>query len=110
MRIYVGNLPYETTDTDIKQLFGKLGDVGDVVFPIDRETGRPKGFAFVEMANASEANNVIATLNNSMMGSRTITVNEARPKAPREGGGGNFGGGGRSDRSDKRDRDDRRRR
>ncbi len=90
MRIYVGNLSYETTDDDLRQLFGQHGSVGEVVLPIDRDTGRPKGFAFVEMHSQEEAQKAMAALHNHNLNSRTINVNEARPKPA---GGGGFGGG-----------------
>ncbi|MBI4871367.1 MAG: RNA-binding protein [Candidatus Riflebacteria bacterium] len=92
MRIYVGNLSYETTQADVQDLFGQHGEVREVVFPMDRDTGRPKGFAFVDMPNQDEAQKAMSALNNQTVNSRTITVNEARPKPARTGGG--FGGGG----------------
>lgn len=99
MRIYVGNLSYDTTTSELQDLFGQHGSVGEIVFPQDRDTGRPKGFAFVEMTNDEEARKAIAALNNQSVGSRTITVNEARPKPVRSGGfGGGGGGGGYGDR------------
>ncbi|MBI2945722.1 MAG: RNA-binding protein, partial [Candidatus Wallbacteria bacterium] len=83
MRIYVGNLSYETTDAELQELFGKHGSVSEIVFPMDRDSGRPKGFAFVEMPNNEEAQKAIAALNNQTVNSRTLTVNEARPKPAR---------------------------
>ena len=88
--IYVGNLPYSATEDDLRQAFSQHGEVADVNIVKDRETGRPRGFAFVEMPNGSEAANAIKELNLSEIGGRSITVDEARPKRthrPRRGGG-----------------------
>lgn len=86
MRIYVGNLPFETTATDLQGLFSPHGSVADVVLPMDRDTGKPKGFAFVEMSSQEEAQRAINALNNKDFNSRTLNVNEARPKPARSGG------------------------
>jgi RNA recognition motif-containing protein len=90
-KLYVGNLPFDTTEADLQALFAQAGTVETVNVIRDRDTGRARGFAFVEMANAADAQNAIAQLNEKPLGGRNLTVNEARPQAPR---GGNFGGGG----------------
>lgn len=90
MKIYVGNLSYSVTQETLEQLFSQHGSIEEVYVPTDRESGRPRGFAFVTMASADEANAAIAALNGVDVDGRAINVNEARPK--REGGG--FGGGG----------------
>ncbi len=98
-RLYVGNLPYETTDQDLSQLFGQYGEVVESKMVTDRQTGRSKGFAFIEMKDDAQAQAAIDGLNNTAMGGRTIVVNEARPmeaRAPRSGGMGGGGGGGGS--------------
>jgi RNA recognition motif-containing protein len=91
-KIYVGNLPFTATDEEIRTLFGAHGTVESVALPIDRDTGRPRGFGFVEMSQA-DASRAIQNLNGTDMGGRSLKVNEAQDK-PRSGGGG--GGGGRS--------------
>ena len=107
MRLYVGGLPYQTTAQDLADLFGQIGQVDDVQIITDRDTGRSKGFGFVEMGDTQEAQTAIDRLNGSMLGNRTITVNEARERQSgggrggygRDGGrGGNRGGGGYRDR------------
>ena len=80
MKIYVGNLPYTATEEELKDLFGEHGAVKDVQIIIDRETGRSKGFCFIEMPESGEAENAIEALNGSSMGGRTLTVNQARPR------------------------------
>lgn len=94
-KLYVGNLPYETNETDLQALFAQAGAVESVNVMRDRDTGRARGFAFVEMANEADAQNAIAQLNDRPFGGRNLTVNEARPPAARSGG---FGGGGGSRR------------
>src|SRR5918992_2822809 len=91
-KLYVGNLPFETSEADLQSLFEQAGAVETVNVIRDRDTGRARGFAFVEMANQADAQNAIAQLNEKPFGGRNLTVNEARPQAPR-GGGGGFGGG-----------------
>ena len=88
--IYVGNLVYSTTEDELLQAFREFGTVSSVNIVKDRETGRPRGFAFVEMPDSTEAANAIAGLNLREIGGRAVTVNEARPKTerPRRGGGG----------------------
>lgn len=92
-KLYVGNLPYETSDTDLGTLFGTAGTVDSINVMRDMATGRARGFAFVEMASDEDAQNAIDKLNNHPLGGRNLTVNEARPKTS-SGGGGGFGGGG----------------
>ena len=96
-KLFVGNLPYETVEQDLEALFGQAGQVESVTVVRDRVTGRARGFAFVEMANDDGAQKAITELNGHQLGGRALTVNEARPPAPRTGGG-NFGGGGGNDR------------
>jgi RNA recognition motif-containing protein len=93
--IYVGNLPFQTTEAELQQLFETHGAVSRVNIIMDRETGRPRGFAFVEMTNDGEGTAAIEQLNGAQVGGRSVTVNEARPRQPRGGGGGGgYGGGG----------------
>ena len=100
MKLYVGNLSYQTTEADLRQEFERYGTVGSVDVIMDRATGRSKGFAFVEMSDRNEANDAIQALNGANFGDRTLAVNEARPREERSGGGGGrqFGGGGNRDR------------
>ena len=95
MRIYVGNLPYESTEEDLMQAFSAHGEVESVTVIRDRDTGRSKGFAFVEMPTSAEAQSAITAFNGQEFNRRTLTVNEARPRAERSFGGGGGGGGGR---------------
>jgi len=95
--LYVGNLPHSTTEAELRTVFQAHGEVEKVSIVTDRETGRARGFGFVEMTNAAEADKAIAALNGTELGGRTLTINEAKPKTdrPRGGGGGQrFGGGG----------------
>jgi RNA recognition motif-containing protein len=92
-RIYVGNLSYQTTENDLTNLFEQVGQVESVNIITDRDTGRSKGFGFVEMGN-EDADKAIAQFNGAEMGGRAITVNEARPREERSGGGGGRGRGG----------------
>ena len=101
-RIYVGNLSFQTTENDISNLFGQVGEVESANIITDRDTGRSKGFGFVEMGN-EDADKAIAQFNGAELNGRSITVNEARPKEDRGGnrGGGAYGrgaGGGRGGR------------
>jgi RNA recognition motif-containing protein len=91
-RIYVGNLSFSTTSDDLRQAFGEFGQVSNASVVSDRETGRSRGFAFVEMD--SGADEAIAALNGRELSGRTLTVNEARPREERRSGGGGGGGGG----------------
>ena len=94
-KLYVGNLPFETSDQDLGDLFATVGTVDSVNLVRDQATGRARGFAFVEMASDEDAQKAITQLNNHSLGGRNLTVNEARPKASSGGGGrGGFGGGG----------------
>lgn len=93
MNIYVGNLPYETTQEDIRKNFEAFGTVESVNIIQDRETGRSKGFGFVVMPDNAQGQAAIAALNDKDLGSRKMKVNEARPRTDAPGGGG-FGGGG----------------
>lgn len=92
--LYVGNLPHSTTEADLRNLLEAHGAVEKVTLVTDRDTGRSRGFGFVEMTNASEADKAIAALNGTDFGGRPLTINEAKPKSdrPRSGGRG-FGGG-----------------
>jgi RNA recognition motif-containing protein len=94
-KLYVGNLPYETTETDLQALFAAAGQVSTVNIVRDRATGQARGFAFVEMGDDEGARRAIAELDQHQLGGRSLTVNEAKPMAPRSngGGGGGFGGG-----------------
>ena len=91
--IFVGNLSYQTGETELEAAFAAFGAVERVSIVRDRDTGQPRGFAFVEMTNADEANKAIEGLNGADLGGRNINVNEARPREER-GGGRGFGGGG----------------
>jgi RNA recognition motif-containing protein len=94
--IYVGNLDFNVTEDELRQAFATYGQVDNVTVLKDRDTGQPRGFGFVEMANDEEAEKAIAGLNGTQLGSRNLNVNEARPKTDRPGGGGGgFNRGGR---------------
>ena len=103
-KLYVGNLSYDVTDADLRQLFEAHGTVGSAQVIIDRSTNRSKGFGFVEMGNDEEAKAAIDALNGQDNNGRALTVNEARPREDRGGGGrggrgggrGGYGGGGRN--------------
>ncbi len=90
-KLYVGNLPYSTRDEALHDLFSQVGGVESVNVIFDRATGKSKGFAFVEMMTDNDAQAAVERLNGTDFGGRPLTVSEARPQAPREGGG--FGGG-----------------
>src|SRR5947208_11081724 len=99
-RLYVGNLPYTVSSSELEQMFSPHGTVQSAEVVADRDTGRSKGFGFVEMGSDAEAQAAIAALNGQDNGGRALTVNEARPREDRGGGGGGggrggFGGGGR---------------
>ena len=111
-KLYVGNLPYSVRDEDLQQSFGQFGAVTSAKVMMERETGRSKGFGFVEMASDAEAQAAITGMNGQPLGGRSVVVNEARPmeaRPPRSGGGfggggdrsggGGYGGGGGGDRS-----------
>jgi cold-inducible RNA-binding protein len=92
--LYVGNMAFSTTEATLRELFGQYGTVTKVQLVMDRDTGRPRGFAFVEMSNGGDQ--AIAALNGSQVDGRALTVNEAKPREDRpRGGGGGAGGGGR---------------
>ena len=115
-KLFVGNLSYSTTEEDLRELFGKAGNIRAVTIPMDRTTDRPRGFAFVEMESPAEAQKAINMCNGQTLGGRQINVNEARPPeargasgGPREGvrdfgrsGGRNDRRGGGGDRGDRR--------
>jgi hypothetical protein len=106
-KLYVGNLPYSVRDSDLEQSFGQFGTVTSAKVMMERDTGRSKGFGFVEMGSDAEALAAVEGMNGAPLGGRSIVVNEARPMEPRpprtggyggggrEGGGGGYGGGGR---------------
>jgi len=92
--IFVGNLDFAATESSIRTLFEAHGKVDRVSLVTDRDTGRPRGFAFVEMSDSAEADRAIAALNGTELGGRTLNINEARPKGEGGGRGGSGGGGG----------------
>lgn len=94
-KLYVGNLPYSVRDEDLQQAFGEFGQVSSAKVMMERDTGRSKGFGFVEMGSDAEAQSAINGMNGQMLGGRSLVVNEARPMEPRppRSGGGGFGGG-----------------
>ncbi len=109
-KLYVGNLPYTVRDEDLQQAFSQFGDVSSAKVMMERDTGRSKGFGFVEMGNDADAQAAIKGMNGQNMGGRDLVVNEARPMEPRAprtggygggggGGGGGYGGGGGGGRS-----------
>lgn len=95
-KLYVGGLPYSTTESELTTVFAEHGTVESARVIADKFTGQSRGFGFVEMSTAEEANAAIAALNGSQMGGRSLTVNEAKPMAPRFGDGGGRSGGGRN--------------
>src|SRR6478609_5168185 len=95
-KLYVGNLPYSVRDNDLEQAFGQFGQVTSAKVMMERETGRSKGFGFVEMGSDAEAQAAITGMNGQPMGGRSIVVNDARAMQQGPGGGGGGGGGGRS--------------
>ena len=101
-KLYVGNLPYETTESDLQTLFEAAGQVSTVTIVRDRATGQARGFAFVEMVDAEGARRAIAELDRHEVGGRSLSVNEAKPMAPRPSGGGYGGGGGGRQRREPR--------
>ena len=102
-KLYVGNLPYSVRDGDLEQSFGQFGSVTSAKVMMERDTGRSKGFGFVEMGSDAEAQAAIEGMNGAPLGGRSLVVNEARPMEPRpprtggRDGGGGYGGGGRGD-------------
>ena len=94
-KLYVGNLPFSATEASLEQIFAQAGTVVSAKLITDRDTGRSKGFGFVEMSSDAEATTAISKFNGADFEGRAMTVNEAKPMAPRENrGGGGFGGGG----------------
>ena len=111
--MYVGNLPFQTTKEEIEEVFSEHGPVADVHVPLDRESGRPRGFAFVTMESKEGMISAIKALDGAELGGRNLKVNEARPPENRGGGygdrggrGGGYGGGGRGGRDRDRGRRD----
>ena len=106
MKMYVGNIPFSTSDDELRDLFGQFGEVTDVHVPEDRDTGRPRGFAFVTLDSKDAMENAIKELDGSDFGGRDLRVNEAKPREDRGGGGGRGGnrGGGGGGRDRDRDR------
>ena len=109
MKIYVGNLSFQSSDQTLRELFSKHGDVEEAVIITDRDTGRSRGFGFVTMPDDGQAQTAITELNGQEFDGRTLTVNEARPKPDRPrggggGGGGGYGGGGGGGGGGRRDR------
>lgn len=93
MKLYVGNLSFDTSESNLREMFEEHGQVTSAALVMDRDTGRPRGFGFVEFADAASANAAITALNGQNVDGRDLTVNEAKAREPRSGGGG--GGGGR---------------
>ncbi|HEY7574787.1 MAG TPA: RNA-binding protein [Thermoanaerobaculia bacterium] len=93
-KIYVGNCPFDVTEQQLRDVFSAYGEVQSVSVVTDRDTGRPRGFAFVEMSDGGAAQAAIKGVNGTELGGRTLNVNEARPKGSGGGGGGGRGGGG----------------
>jgi RNA recognition motif-containing protein len=105
MKLYVGNLSFQTSSQELQDIFAEFGTVESATVVEDRETGRSRGFGFVEMSSQEEGEKAIAELNGQEVGGRELKVNEAKPREDRGrggygggGGGGGYGGGGRSDR------------
>jgi cold-inducible RNA-binding protein len=94
-KLYVGNLPYSVTNASLETMFAEFGEVRSAQVIQDRDTGRSKGFGFVEMADANGANDAIRSLHDQVVDGRPLVVNEARPRTERSGGGGGFRSGGR---------------
>jgi len=101
-RLYVGNLSFQTGQEDLRAAFAACGDVVDVKLMTDRETGQSRGFAFVEMANGTDASNAIRRMNGADLGGRALRVNEAEDRPARGSGGGGGGGGGNGDRGSRK--------
>lgn len=102
-KLYVGNLPFETTESDLQALFEQSGEVRGINLVRDRATGQARGFAFVEMSDSESAQKAINELDKHQYGGRSLTVNEAKPMTPRSnGGGGGAGFGGQRQRRDSR--------
>ena len=93
MRIYVGNLSFDTTQEELRDLFAQYGEVTDVHLPMDRESGRPRGFGFIELPDDAQAQAAIDAINGTEVGGRTLTVNRARERTDRDRSGGERSGG-----------------
>jgi RNA recognition motif-containing protein len=95
-KLYVGNLPYSTTEDDLRQMFSEAGNIRSITIPMDKMSNRPRGFAFVEMETGEEASKAISLFNGQELDGRTLNVSEARPPENRggSGGGGGYSGGG----------------
>jgi len=107
MKLYVGNLSYDTSEEDLRKAFGEFGTVESVTIVNDKYTGKSKGFAFVEMSSKEQAQAAMTGLNGKQLGDRTLRVDEARPKPEGRSGGGDRGGGGRGGYGGRRDSRDR---
>ena len=94
MKLYVGNLPFSATEDEIRALFEEFGGTADLHIPLDRETGRPRGFAFVTLNSKEQGEAAIGSLDGKDMGGRALRISEAQERAPRGGGGDRRGGGG----------------
>jgi cold-inducible RNA-binding protein len=93
-KLYVGNLPFNTTENELQELFSQAGAVQEVMLMQDKFTGKSRGFAFVTMGSEQDAQNAISQINGKTLEGRALTVNEARPREQRPSGGGGYGGGG----------------
>ena len=93
MRIYVGNLSFDTTQDELRDLFAQYGEVSDVHLPMDRESGRPRGFGFIELPDDAQAQAAIDAINGTEVGGRTLTVNQARERTERDRSQGGHAGG-----------------
>ncbi|MEZ4636597.1 MAG: RNA-binding protein [Caldilineaceae bacterium] len=109
-KLYVGNLSYNTTEDQLRTMFGEIGPIESVSLIMDRDTGRSKGFAFVEMQNVADTQKAIERMNNREVDGRSLTVNEAKPPQQRSFGGGGYGGDNRSRGRDGNRSQDKRRR
>ena len=93
-KLYVGNLSYDTTEEQVRTLFTQVGEIAEIAFIMDRDTGRPKGFGFITMKTEEASKEAIKRFNGFTMDNRALTVNEARPREERSNSGGGYGGGG----------------
>lgn len=94
-KLYVGNLPFSTSEDELQAMFSEAGAIRSITIPMDKMTNRPRGFAFVEMETEDDANKAISLFNGKDLNGRAMNVSIARPMEPRAGGGGGFGGGNR---------------
>ena len=92
-KLYVGNLSYNTTEEEVRTLFTQVGEIAELAFIMDRDTGRPKGFGFITMKTEEASKEAIKRFNGYTMDNRALTVNEARPREERSNSGGGYGGG-----------------